>query len=107
MKKRLRKKLRLREFQEMGFQTAFDLAISNEDEEKERLYAFWDCLVEVVEANHLMMGGALDNFFVCTDSRCSATEVDRSALRNWLETQPEASNVTIGPLVDAWHGKFE
>ncbi len=105
MKKRLRKKLRLREFQEMGFETTFDLDIPNENEEQ--LFAFWDRLIEFVEANNSQIGGGLTNFFVCADWRHSATETHREALRSWLEMQPHVRNVFIGPLVDAWHGKFE
>lgn len=105
MKKRLRKKLRLWEFQEMGFYVSYDLAIpgGNEDEELE----FLDRLIEVVEANQLEIGGAMDGFFACCDSRRSATDADRETLRRWLEQQPEVSNVRVSKLVDAWYGPFE
>ncbi|GAB2856303.1 YggL 50S ribosome-binding family protein [Hymenobacter ruber] len=104
MKKRLRKKLRLREFQEMGFSVKFDLAELGSDE---AYFTFWDKLVEVVEANHLLMGGGLNDFFVGTDSRRSATEADRKAIETWLHQQPEVSAVNVSLLVDAWHGSFE
>ena len=104
MRKRLRKKLRLREFQEMGFSVKFDFNIPGDDE---FFLNFWVSLVGVVEANHLLMGGGLNDFFVCTDSRRSATETDREALATWLRQQPELSAVAVGPLVDVWHGNFD
>lgn len=103
MKKRLRKKLRLREFQEMGFKVKFDLNLPDTDEAQ---FALWDRLVEVVEANHLLMGGGFDDFFVQTNSRRTATEADREAIEAWLLQQPEVSAVNVSPLVDAWHGSF-
>ena len=88
----------------MGFKVKFDLNLSDTTEAQ---FAFWDKLVAVVESNHLLMGGGLNDFFICTDSRCTATEADRAALETWLFQQPEVSAVTIGPLVDAWHGSFD
>lgn len=104
MKKRLRKKLRLREFQEMGFSVKYDLDAAMTDDE---LSGFWVKLIQTVETSHLMIGGGLNDFFVATDSRRSATETDRTNIQNWLQQQPEVSNIAIGPLVDAWHGTFE
>lgn len=104
MKKRLRKKLRLREFQEMGFKVQFDLNLPDTDEAN---FAFGDKLIVEVERNHLLMGGGLNDFFVCTDSRRSATEADRQALESWLQQQPEVTATNVGPLVDAWHGSFD
>lgn len=104
MKKRLRKKLRLREFQEMGFSVKYDLdAAMTED----KLSFFWVKLIQMIEANHLMIGGGENDFFVATDSRRTATETDRATIQNWLQQQPEVSNITISPLVDAWYGPFE
>ena len=88
----------------MGFKVEFDLNLPDIDDAQ---FAFWNKLVGVVEANHLLMGGGLDDFFVQTDSRRSATEADREALAAWLRQQPEVSTVAVGPLVDAWHGSFD
>lgn len=100
MKRRPRKKLQLREFQERGFHVSLSVPYDNEDE---RLYEFWGRLVEVVEARNLSMGGALNNFFVAADGRRTATEAGREALATWLGQQPDVSAVVVGPLVDAWH----
>lgn len=101
MKKRLRKKLRLREFQEMGFPVKVDLDMPDTDEAYD---AFWHRLVGMIEANRLLMGGGLIDFFVCTDSRRTATEADRAVVETWLRQQPEATAINVGPLTDAWYG---
>lgn len=104
MKKRLRKKLRLGEFQEMDFKVKFDLNLPGTDEAQ---FAFWKKLVAEVERNGLLMGGGLDDFFVSTDSRRTTTEADRQAIETWLLQQPEVSAVNIGSLVDAWYGPVD
>ena len=104
MKKRLRKKLRVLEFQEMGFKVNFDLHLPETDAAQ---FAFWDKLVAEVESNGLLIGGGLDDFFVQANSRRSATETDRQAIETWLLQQPEVSAVTIGPLIDAWYGSSD
>ncbi len=104
MKKRLRKKLRLREFQEMGFSVKFELADLGGDD---AYFAFSDRLIDVVKANNLMMGGVITDFFVQTNSRRSATETNREAIEAWLWQQPEVFAIDVSPLVDAWHGNFD
>lgn len=104
MKKRLRKKLRLREFQEMGFHIDFnlDLPVAGEEED-----VFWVQLINMVESRNLQIGGGLTNFYATGLHRCTATEADRAALAGWLGQQPAVRNVRIGPLIDAWYGPFE
>ena len=104
MKKRLRKKLRLREFQEMGFHVDFDLNLPDTDEAS---FAFWDKLIAMVEGNKLQIGGGLTSFFTCGLPRRTSTEADREALTTWLRQQPEIANIRVGPLVDVWYGPFE
>ena len=98
-KRRLRKKLRVDEFQEFGFDVNFEftqaLAVAQSN-------AFWDALIAQIEANGLLYGGN-ESAFVCFDGRGSATEEDRRMLNSWLSSRSEVSSVVIGPLVDAWH----
>ncbi|AMR28988.1 hypothetical protein A0257_19050 [Hymenobacter psoromatis] len=103
MTKRLRKKLRLREFQEMGFLVKFDLDISNTQAAE---FAFSDKLIEMIEANQLHIGGGITDFFACAGQRRTATGAHREAVRQWLQEQPEITAINVGPLVDAWHGPF-
>lgn len=105
MKKRLRKKLRFGEFQEMGFQVRFDSPKEMTDDDV--LDTFWPRLIDVVEDNSLEIGGSLTSFFATGETRRTVTEAQRAALGDWLRAQPEVSNVALGPLRDAWHGKFD
>jgi uncharacterized protein YggL (DUF469 family) len=104
MKKRLRKKLRLGEFREFGFEISFRLS---DDLDQPGLDGFWDSFIgEAIEARGLMCGGACGcawDVFVTRTGRHSATEEDRRGLTGWLERHPNVSDVRIGPLIDAWH----
>lgn len=103
MKKRLRKKLRLREFQEMGFHVDFELDIPFIPAVKD---AFFDKLLPFVEARQLEIGGSLSSFYTTRAGRGTTTEADREALAAWLRQQPEVSAIRVWPLDDAWHGPF-
>ena len=99
--RRLRKKLRLSEFQELGFPVEFRLV---PDLSEEQLNAFWDAfLVEAVEGNALMFGGG-ESGYVCAVGRRSATDLNRSQIQSWLADRPEIVSVSVGALEDSWHG---
>lgn len=104
MKKRLRKKLRLQEFQEMGFHVNFEVNIPFTNEAE---YAFFDKLFDFVDAQGLSIGGSMNSFYVTRAKRASTTDTDREALEAWLHQQPEVSAVKVWPLDDAWHGPFK
>lgn len=98
MKKRLRKKLRLKEFQELGFHASFDLKEEQDYDE------FFDQLIPFVESQGLFIGGGLNDFYAVAHHRNSATPEQQEALRDWLSKHPSVSNINIGPLNDAWYG---
>ena len=104
MKKRLRKKLYLGEFRELGFSVSFQtLTAISTDERSSLLEAF----IEMIEMNGLQFGGGgLDEWegFVALDSRGTATECHRQVVRRWLQDHRQIENVVVGDLVDAWHG---
>ncbi len=103
MKKRLRKKRRFGEFQEFGFEVAFQLPSTLNGAQ---VFAFGDEFFDEVEAQGLLCGGACGHrwdVFVTKEGRGSATEEDREHLRRWLEGKSLVSDVRIGELVDAWH----
>ena len=104
MKKRLRKKLRLHEFQEMGFEVQFDF--THEKSEAE-INTFWDEKIEFVESQGLFIGGSITNFFATADHRKSTKLEQREALLNWLNARADVKDVVVGPLRDAWHGNFD
>jgi len=106
MNKRLRKKKRVGEFKELGFEVRGDLrpGLSGDDIE-----AFVDRLIDVVEARSLAFGGGagradkLDGF-IMRAGRGRATEEDRAALAAFLDGDAEIARAEVGALRDAWHG---
>jgi uncharacterized protein YggL (DUF469 family) len=106
MRKRLRKKLRVGEFIELGFTARYrvknGLSLAALDSLLDRF------ILEAIEANDLYCGGgggpAGWDFLVCANGRKSATDADRQRVRRWLEEQPDISVVFVGRLLDAWHG---
>ena len=105
MRKRLRKKLHVGEFQELGFEVRFQVADNLS-------YDAFDTVVDAfisqaIEAHGLLCGGGGKNpewnVFVTREGRGSATEEHRQAIETWLAARPEVNTVQIGPLVDAWY----
>ena len=95
------KKLRLGEFQEVGFSVSMKwrcaLSSNQEDSFLTRL------LEQVIDARGLAYGGGSHTGFVCRLGKGSATEGDREALSAWLSDQEGIETVTVGPLQDCWH----
>jgi uncharacterized protein YggL (DUF469 family) len=104
MKRRLRKKLRLREFKEMGFHVDFKVDIPTTSEAEN---AFFDKLFSFVDERELSIGGSMSSFYVTRSKRGTVTEADREAFAAWLHQQPKISAVNVWPLDDAWHGPFK
>lgn len=102
--RRLRKKLHLEEFQELGFDVEAELkeTLAGAAEE-ELLIAFID---GVIEPRGLIYGGGVACGFVCKAGGGSATEEDRSAVQQWLQARSEFTSVTVCELSDAWHGSL-
>lgn len=107
LNRRQRKKLRLGEFQELGFEIT---GVCPEPLPEDAADRFLDGLFEFVEARRLCAGGGFGagsesrfSMFVCAIGRGSATEEDRQAIEAWLKSQPCIRNVCAGPLRDAWH----
>ena len=100
--RRLRKKLHVGEFQELGFDVRFELRAQPGDLHSS---AFGDAfIIEAIEGNGLSFGGGDNEGFV-TAVRGSVTEIQRQAVESWLRARPEVASVLIGPLADAWHGQ--
>jgi uncharacterized protein YggL (DUF469 family) len=108
MKKRLRKKFRVGEFQEFGF--AVELQMAGKGSEDGIPGLVDQFLGEVVEAGRLCASGcghgAQWNFFLCsTARRGSVSEQQRQQVADWLAVAPGLASHEVGPLVDAWHGR--
>ncbi|UHQ19520.1 YggL family protein [Lysobacter sp. KIS68-7] len=99
--RRLRKKLHVGEFQQLGFAVAFKLV---GDLTVDQSQLFWEAFIaDAIEANRLTYGGA-ENGFVVPEGRESATEPHREVIKSWLSSRAEVSSADVGPLMDAWHG---
>ncbi|MBA3313531.1 MAG: YggL family protein [Planctomycetota bacterium] len=104
MKKRLRKKLRRAEFQELGCEVQFRLDPVLGDTQ---INAFVDVfLQEAIEAQRLGLGGGGRHEwegFVAVSGRGSVTEANRAAIEQWLGGRSEVLSHEVGPLRDAWY----
>ena len=109
MRRRLRKKLRLAEFKQMGFTVRYQLNPCLAEPAREALLDRF--ILQAVEANDLYCGGGGGpegwDFFVCANGRRSSTDADRQRVREWLASEPEVTNILVGQLWDAWHGDDE
>jgi uncharacterized protein YggL (DUF469 family) len=99
---RLRKKLRVDEFQELGFDAAWQL---NDDITSDELDAFIDKFFsEAIQPNGLGFGGEGDTLWhglICTQKLGSCTEENRAAVDKWL-TDNGATAVAVSELYDVW-----
>ncbi|GAB2789691.1 uncharacterized protein YggL (DUF469 family) [Hymenobacter luteus] len=105
MKKRLRKKKHLAEFKEFGWYVDYQFESVSEEAD----FAFWDMLIEEVEALGLMIGGSTTSFFAHPASRVpeATTQYRQQQLHQWLTRQLGVGAVTSSPLTDAWYGPFQ
>jgi uncharacterized protein YggL (DUF469 family) len=107
MKKRLRKKKRIGEFQEFGFKAGFRFSDRLTTEARNHLLEKF--IEEAIEKNGLQYGGGGDgnewNGFVALDKpRGSARERHRQAVENWFIQEAEVNEYYLTDMVDAWYG---
>jgi hypothetical protein len=98
---RLRKKLRIGEFQELGFtwEASFKLPLSPDQAE-----ALVDALiVEAIEPGDLAFGGWANGGVVTPLRRGSVSESQRLAVLSWLRARKEIADVRASALFDVWH----
>ncbi len=106
MRRRLRKKRRVGEYQEFGFDATYTPATGLSASDCNKLL---DAFIEqAIEANGLACGGGglkTMKFFVTRmKRRGSATEADRLIVQHWLQSRPDVASFNVGGLRDAWHG---
>lgn len=101
---RQRKKLRLGEFQELGFEVTAKSAKELSSAERSE---FINALIVAIDEMGLLFGGGFNNelagFVVVDALRGSVTEEQRACFKKWLESRPELADVQVGPLKDAWY----
>lgn len=103
MKRRLRKKLRLNEFQEMGFHLSYRFTKGVTSDSRDRHLAEF---IDFIEAQRLTCGGGGDesvSYFIAHVPRGSVSDAQRAAVQGWLAARKEVADVKVGPLVDAWY----
>jgi len=106
MKRRLRKKLYLGEFQEHAFElkARFVEALS-----EDTLDALLEAFIDTVEARDLDFVGSFDDSglrgTVMSAKRYhSPSEEDRQVLIEWLKARSEIADAEASDLFDAWYG---
>ena len=110
MKKRLRKKKRIGEFQEFGFKVGFRFSSTlTKNTRNDLLDRF---IKEAIEDNGLQFGGGggeteWDGFVALDKTRGSASENHREAVEQWFIQEPEILEYYISTLIDAWYGDFD
>ncbi|WP_286978380.1 YggL family protein [Pseudomonas sp.] len=99
--RRLRKKLCVDEFQELGFELNLTF---KEDLTEEVIDTFLEqFLTEAMEANNLGYVGGDDYGLVCLDQRGSVSEEQRASVEAWLKGRSELIDFTVSPLLDVWY----
>lgn len=98
--RRLRKKLHVDEFQQLGFTINFQLSSGITPDQSDQ---FWSSFIaNAIEGNTLTFGGGEIGFAV-PKGRTSATNAHRHLIESWLQARPEIVSVQVDPLVDAWY----
>lgn len=101
-KPRLQKKLRVGEFQELGFDVAWKLA---DDTTSEGIDEFVDnFFAQAIEPNGLGFGGEGDLLWhglICTQKLGKCSEAHRELVEKWLKDNG-ATAVSVSPLYDVW-----
>jgi uncharacterized protein YggL (DUF469 family) len=99
--RRLRKKLCVDEFQELGFELNLNL---KEDLADAAIDSFLEqFLLEAMTANGLGYVGGDDFGLVCLAKRGSVNEEQRAAVEAWLKGRDDLVDFTASPLIDVWH----
>ncbi|WP_263265110.1 YggL family protein [Pseudomonas sp. RIT-PI-S] len=99
--RRLRKKLCVDEFQELGFELNLEF---KEDLSEAEIDAFLTAFLdEAMKANGVDYVGGDDFGLVCLAKRGSVSEEQRAAVEAWLKGRAELTNVEVSPLLDVWY----
>lgn len=99
--RRLRKKLCVAEFQELGCELTLNFKPDLDDAAVD---AFLEAFVaDAVNANGLGYVGGDDYGFICLDKRGSISEEQRASVEAWLKSRSELAEFTLSPLMDVWY----
>ncbi|WP_236170935.1 YggL 50S ribosome-binding family protein [Pseudomonas pseudonitroreducens] len=99
--RRLRKKLCVDEFQELGFELSFQY---REGLGEAAIGEFMQRFAAVaVEPSDLVYSGCDEYGFICLARRGSVSAEQREFIDGWLKQQPELAGFNLSPLIDAWY----
>lgn len=99
--RRLRKKLCVDEFQELGFELQMNYPEGTEDAAVEAFFA--DLVVDAIEGNGMALIGGEEFAVICSGKRGSVTEEQRAQVEAWLKERKELSSFEMTPLLDVWY----
>jgi len=99
--RRLRKKLCVDEFQELGFELQLNYPEEITDTVIEAFFA--DLVVDAIEGKGMALIGGEEFAVVCSGKRGSVTEAQRAEVEAWLKGRKELSSFEISPLLDVWY----
>ncbi|WP_313088970.1 YggL family protein [Pseudomonas sp.] len=103
--RRLRKKLCVDEFQELGFEVTLTY---RDGLDSKGVDAFLEAFLnEAIEANGLGYIGGEDYGFVCLARRGSVSEEQRGQVEAWLKGRDELAECSVSPLMDVWYPENE
>ena len=105
LKRRLRKKFHVGEFQELGFEIFANLKSDLSEKEFDK---FYDEFIDVIEENKLLFGGGggledSKGFISSAKKFASPTVEDREQIKIWLEKREEVVDYKVGDFVDTWN----
>ncbi|MBR5213676.1 MAG: DUF469 family protein [Akkermansia sp.] len=106
MKKRLRKKYHLKEFQELCFEIHFLYrGVTNSREEN----LFWEeFIMECIEKNGLNCGGCISaeswDFTAHSVDKSKTIDYQIGAVKKWLDARCDVEDANCGNLKDLWYG---
>lgn len=99
--RRLRKKLHLDEFRELGFRLTLSWPRHpDEDTQDVLMEALLD---EVILPRRLAYAGWIDGGLIYRAYRGSADQADRQAVSAWWQQRDAGCLVVVSELVDIWH----
>lgn len=99
--RRLRKKLCVDEFQELGFELTLNFKADLSDAVIDDFVDQF--LDDAIAGNGLDYVGGEDYGLVCLAARGSVSEEQRAAVEAWLKGRNELESFEASPLLDVWY----